>query len=333
MNVLIVTQSEIPALLPMHECIDVMAEVLETLARGDAVLPLRKGTPVPDGTGYLVVMPGYIGAPAALGLKAISVFPGNLGTEYDSHQGAVLLFEPVHGRLLAIMDASTITGIRTAAVSGLATRLLSKADAGDLAILGSGVQAHSHLDAMRCARKLRRVRVWSRNTANARRFADNARRDFDIDVEVADHPKNAVLNADIICTTTSSAEPVLQGGWLSSGAHINAVGSSVARARELDTEAVVRSRMFVDRMESALNEAGDFLTPKQEGAIGDNHIIGELGDILLGKLEGRRNDREITLFKSLGLAVEDLASAHHIYSKAVAEKTGTWIDFGGSRHL
>lgn len=332
MKVLIVNQAEVARLLPMGECIEVMAAALATLAGGNAVLPLRQMMRLPDGKGVLALMPAYLAQPPAMGVKVISVFPGNLGTEYDSHQGAVLLFDVEYGRLLAMMDATEITAIRTAAVSGVATRLLARAEADDLAIIGSGVQARTHLEAMLLVRPIRRVRVWSRDPEHARRFAEAASARYGITVEPAPTARDAVAAADLICVATSSPDPVLHGEWIAEGAHINAVGASQPSARELDTAAVVRSRLFVDRIESALNEAGDFLIPKREGAITDDHIRGEIGDLLLGRVAGRTSPNEVTLFKSLGLAVEDLAAAHHIYVRAQETGAGTWVEFGGTRH-
>jgi len=184
---------------------------------------------------------------------------------------------------------------------------------------------------MLVARPLRRVRVWSRHAENAAHFAAVESERHGIKIEVAPDARAAVAGADLICTTTSATAPILAGDWIAPGAHINAVGSSVASARELDTAAVVRSRLFVDRRESALNEAGDFLIPKQQGVLGDEHIAGELGEVLLGALPGRRAPEEITLFKSLGLAIEDLAAAQHIYDHARQRGIGTWLPFGGSR--
>lgn len=332
MKVLIVNQSEVAQLLPMKECMGVMADALKSLARGEAILPLRPVLWLPETVGALVTMPSYLGDIKAMGLKVFSVFPGNYSTAYDSHQGAVLLFETEHGRLLAVIDASEITSIRTAAVSGVATRLLARPEAGDLAILGSGAQAHTHLEALLLARSIRRVRVWSRSAERARQFAERESKRRAINVEPAASAREAVEGADIICTTTSAKEPVLMGDWIAPGAHVNAVGSSVPFARELDTAAVVKSRLFVDRRESTLNEAGDFLFPKKEGAIGDDHIQGEIGDILLDRIKGRHSPDEITLFKSLGLAVEDLASAHYIYTNAIAKGMGTMVELGGRRH-
>ncbi len=332
MKVHLINQAEVLQLLPMSECIEVMAEALRTLARGNAILPLRPVLWLPEKVGALGMMPSYLGDFKAMGLKVVSVFPGNQGTEYDSHQGAVMLFETEHGRLLAIIDASEITAIRTAATTAVATQLLARADAGDLAILGSGVQARTHLEAMRLARTIRRARVWSRDPEHARRFAERESKRHGIHVEPMPSAQAAVTGADIICTTTAAPEPVLRGEWIAPGVHVNAVGSSVAFTRELDTAAVVKSRLFVDRRESTINEAGDFLFPKKEGAIGDDHIQGEIGALLLGQIEGRGSADEITLFKSLGLAVEDLAAAHHIYRKALEKNMGTAIELGGSRH-
>ncbi len=331
-DVLFVNQDEVPGLLPMGACIETMERALACLARGEAQLPLRTILWMPDKAGALGLMPGSITPDAVFGVKVVSFFHGNEGTELDTHQGAVLLFEAERGRLLAVIDATSITAIRTAAVSGVATKLLAREDAGDLAIIGSGVQARTHLEAVMHVRKLRRVRVASLSFERAKRFADRETARRGIKVEPFKTVPEAVLGADIICTTTSAKEPIVQGAWLSAGAHINAVGSSVPFARELDTAAVVASRLFVDRRESTLNEAGDFLTPKKEGAIADDHIVGEIGEILTGKVAGRRSKDEITLFKSLGLAVEDVASARHILEEARRTGKGRFLPFGGGRH-
>jgi alanine dehydrogenase len=332
MKVHIINQAEVLQLLPMSECIDAMAEALKTLALGNAILPLRPILWLPEKVGALGMMPSYLGDVKAMGLKVVSVFPGNHGTQYDSHQGAVLLFETEHGQLLAIVDASEITAIRTAATTAVATRLLAREDAHDLAILGSGVQARTHLEAMLLVRPMRRVRVWSRNPEHTRRFAEHESQRRGIKVEPMDTARAAVAGADVICTTTAAPEPVLLGEWIAPGAHVNAVGSSVAHTREVDTAAMVKARLFVDRRESTINEAGDFLFPKKEGAIGDDHIRGDIGQLLLGQVAGRGSPDEITLFKSLGLAVEDLAAARHIYVKALEKGLGTAIELGGARH-
>jgi alanine dehydrogenase len=332
MSVLIIDDEAIERLLPMPECIEVMEATLSALARGEAVLPLRSIVWMPEKVGALGLMPGFLAPEKVVGVKAVTFFPGNEGTELDSHQGAVLLFEAERGRLLAICDATSITAIRTAAVSGVATRALARSDAHDLALIGSGVQARTHLEAMLSVRRLRRVRVASKDLGRARSFAQREGRRHGIAIQPCATVEEAVRGASIVCTVTSAREPVVRGEWLAPGTHVNAVGSSVSFARELDTDAVVRSRLYVDRRESALNEAGDFLIPKKEGAVGDDHIVGEIGEVLVGKVGGRRSASDVTLFKALGLAVEDVASARHVYLKALERPDVPRVELGGGRH-
>jgi alanine dehydrogenase len=311
----------------MQKCIELMEGALASLARGEVILPLRPVLRVPDSPNALALMPAYSKALQAIGAKLITVFPGNHGTELDSHQGAVLLFDGERGAVLALIDAASITAIRTAAVSAVATKLLARANARSVAILGSGVQGRSHIDAMLSVRPFQNVVIWSRNAGHARALAEEARRRHRVDVEVVADASAAAKRADVVCTVTASREPVLRGEWLRPGVHVNAVGASIPTARELDTEAVRRSRIFVDRRESALNEAGDILIPIREGAISAGDIVAEVGELLTGAAAGRRSDDEVTLFKSLGLAVEDLACAHYLHDRAKHEKAGTWVEF------
>ena len=332
MKILILNQTDVSRLLPMGECIEVMTATLQALSHGDAILPLRSTMWMPDRTGALVMMPAYLGNINAAGLKVITYFAGNRGTPLDTHQGGVLLFDTKDGRLLAIIDATEVTSIRTAAVTGVATRLLARSEASRLAILGAGTQARTHLDSMLRVRPIKQVKVWSLTVEESSRFATAACERYQIPVEAAQTAEEAVEGADLICTVTSTIEPILKGEWIRPGTHINAIGSSIPFARELDAEAVRRAKLFVDRKESTLNESGDFLLAKKEGAVDDTHILGEIGDILTGKLTGRCSPDEITLYKSLGLAIEDLASAHHIYIKARKQGIGAVVEFGGSRH-
>jgi len=325
MKTLILNRERVYKLLPMAECMEVMAAALQSLAKGEVVLPLRPLMRLPEHKGLMGLMPSYSSTLNAMGLKVLTIFHGKENSEHDSHKGAVLLFDGEHGGLRAIMDAASLTAIRTAAVSGVATRVCAREDAHVLALLGSGVQAQTHLEAMCLAREITHIRVWSRNFEHAHRFAQrNASASYQI--EACEFAQYAVAGADLICTVTAATEPVLQGEWLKPGAHLNVVGSSTPRAREVDTPTMLHSRLFVDRRESALHEAGDFIIPKQEGAVDDNHILGELGEMLLGKVAARSNDDEITLFKSLGLAIEDLAAAQHVYEKAVAKNVGVWLE-------
>jgi ornithine cyclodeaminase len=330
-SVIVIPAADMDRVMPMGGTIDAMDRVLRTLARGEAQLPLRSLLRLPDESGLLGLMPAILADPPVMGLKVVTVMPGNHGTELDAHQGAVMIFETKRGQPLAILDATSVTRIRTGAVSGVATRALAREDAGDLAILGSGTQAISHLESMACVRKLRRVRLWSRDGANAKRFAEREGTRLKLMVEVMPNAEAAVRGADLICTTTSAREPILRGEWIAEGAHINAVGACFPTTRELDTPAIQRSRLFVDRRESALNEAGEFLIPRAEGAITDAHILGELGEVLLGRCAGRKHASDITLFKSLGIAVEDLAAAHFASQRARAEGVGIEIELGGHR--
>jgi ornithine cyclodeaminase len=329
LKVLFVNEAGVRDLLPMKSCVGLMRDALTAFARGDAVLPLRSMMRLPDGSGILGLMPGYLGHPQSFGLKVVSVMPGNHGTPYDSHQGVVMLFGLVHGEPLAILDATAITAIRTAAAPAAATDELARADAGDLAIIGAGAQGRSHLAAMRAVRKLRRVRLWSRTRANAERFAREEAAALGFAIEVTASAEDAVRGADLICTTTAARDPVLRGAWLSPGAHVNAVGACFAATRELDTDAVRRARFFTDCRESCLNEAGDFLIPRKEGAITDPHLLGELGEVFLGKVAGRVSADDVTVFESLGIALEDLAAAHDIHRRALESGAGTWLDWGG----
>lgn len=331
---LIVSHADVERLLPMPECIDLMAEALASTERGGATLPLRQMVMLPGGRNLLAVMPAALTGTDghhAIGAKVITVFPDNAATAYDSHIGVVLYFDERHGRLLAIIDASSVTAIRTAAVSGVATRLLALPQASDLAILGAGVQALSHLEAMLAVRPIARVRLWSRGAARGAEFAAQAAGRFGVAVELCESAEQAVRGAEIVCTVTAAREPVLHGAWLAPGVHVNAVGSALPTARELDTQAVLQSRLFVDRRESTLREAGDFLIPRAEGAIDDAHILGELGALVAGTVRGRERDDDRTLFKSLGLAVEDVAAARFIHERALADGSGTWMNIGGLR--
>lgn len=328
MSVLILGERDVNELLTMPECIDAMHRLFSTLAPGNHAQPLRLIAWQPDRRGGIAAMPAYVGASGAIGAKLITVFPQNREAGLDSHQGIVALHEPEHGRLLGIFHAGAITAIRTAAVSGMATRLLARPDAGDLAILGSGTQARTHLQAMSSVRSLRRVRIWSRSSENAQAFATWAAAQApDVEIRVCATPEEAVRDADVICTTTGATEPVLRGAWIADGAHINAAGASVPGFRELDANAVARSRLFVDSRESALAESDDIRGAIAEGVLDASHIIGDLADLASGRAAGRIADSDVTLFESCGMAIEDVAAAAFIHERATALGRGTRVEF------
>jgi ornithine cyclodeaminase/alanine dehydrogenase-like protein (mu-crystallin family) len=296
------------------------------LSEGRALAPLRSVMAMAAARGLFGTMPGYLADPECFGVKLVSVMPRNEPSRYSSHTGLVLLFEPEGGCPVAIIDAAAITAIRTAAASGLATRLLARPDAGDLAILGAGEQAHRHLEAMLAVRPLRRIRIWARDRAKAAAFARSAGARHGIEIEASGSVLAAVGGADIICTLTKASEPILLGDWISSGAHLNVVGSSIPSAAEIDTAAVVRSRFFVDSRDSTVNEGGEYLRALQSGAITAAHIAGEIGEVANATRPGRTSRDEVTLYKSLGVAPQDLAAAHYVLDQARAAGIGQLIE-------
>jgi ornithine cyclodeaminase len=302
-EVLILNEREVESLLDMDECIAAMEEALVALARGEVHNPLRSMVRAPGASGFLGLMPAWRGgAKAGWGLKEICVYPDNPKRGLDTHVGAVLLHSADTGELQGVFNASAITAIRTAAVSAVATKLLAREDAKTLTIVGTGVQGRSHQRAIPRVKELQDVRVVGRND----------------DIEAA------VRAADILVLATSSREPVIRREWLKPGVHINAVGSSVKHTREVDTATMAAASLWVDRTESTVNESGDYLLARSEGT--EVEIRGEIGELLLGK-PGRTSPDEITLFKSLGLAVEDLASAQLLHEKGLRLGVGTRVEF------
>ena len=328
MEIVVLSHEKVEELLPMNECIELMSEALAALARNEAHNPLRFVIKPPQTGHYLGLMPAYRGGGnPAYALKEVCIFPENPKRGLDAHQGAVLLHSAETGELLGVFNASAITAIRTAAVSGVATKILARNGAKDLAIVGTGVQAKAHLEAMASVASFERARVASRQPENAERFAASLKGRVSFPIEPAKDVASAVRDADVIVTATNSREPVLKREWLKQGAHINAVGSSIPAAREIDTATMVAATLFVDRRESTLHESGDYLFAAKEGAIGPAHIRAEIGELLIGEQLGRSFPEEITLFKSLGLAVEDLASAQFLYKMALAKGVGGRVRF------
>ncbi|TVR57040.1 MAG: ornithine cyclodeaminase family protein [Gemmatimonadales bacterium] len=344
-SVLFLDREAVEAHLSPALCLEAVEGAFRSLVQGQAIQPLRTLLTLPGGRDHFLVMPAHVARPAALGAKLLSLFPGNHDQGLPSHQGVILLFDTETGGLRAVVDAESVTSLRTAAASALATRLLAREDSMDLAILGAGVQARSHLEALLAVRPIRRVRVWSRTADHARAFVAEARARLEargrsaplerpsggsmptgqgaprgglppmreIEIVVAPDPESAVRDADVICTVTASPTPILKGEWIAPGTHVNAVGAYTPDTRELDTLAIQQARFYVDRRESAMAEAGDFLIPREEGAVDDAHILGELGELLegaavQGRVQGRTSPGDRTVFKSLGLAVQDLAA-------------------------
>lgn len=332
---LIIPQSEVERLLPVHACVPVMREAMIATSRGDVSLPIRQFMPVPGATGKMAIMPGSLGTAgeqddANFGIKLVCKYdrplidgkPDPLGT----HVGMVLLFDSAKGVPLAMLEGSSLTSIRTSAASALATDLLARPDATRLAIIGNGEQASRHIKAMQAVRTISEVTVWGRDSGRAAVFAKEASERFDVPVTAAPSAAEAVAGADIICTTTSAKEPVLSGADLSPGQHINLVGSAIPTTSEVDHEAVRRSRFYVDYRPAAMAAAGELLKAIEAGVVTQEHIVAEIGEVVGDASLARRSADEITCYKSLGVAAQDLAAAHALYQAAMAEGAGVEVD-------
>ena len=321
--VLILNHDDVIAALPPQECADAMAAVLVARARGEAQMPLRSMVPFDGAAGFMGLMPAWRGGEdPVFSLKALCVMPANPARGLDSHQGTVTLFDGGTGEPRAILDASAVTAIRTAAVSAVATRVLAREEARVLAILGAGVQGKAHLRALSSVREFADVRVYSPTEAHARAVAGGDGR-----ARVTASAEEAVRGADVVVLATTSLEPVVRRDWLAPGTHVNAVGASIPSARELDTATVAECALYCDSRESLRNEAGEYLRAVREGAIGgEDHVRGELGEVLAGNAPARSGEEELTVFRSLGLAVEDLAAAECAVAAARRLGIGTEVE-------
>ena len=305
----------------MPGCIDAMEEALSALARGEMAMPLRSVF-APDRTSLIGLMPAHRGGDAPVySLKTVCVFPENPKRGLDAHQGTVILFDGETGETRALLNASAVTAIRTAAVTGVATRLLAREDVTTLGILGAGVQARSHAEAMRAVRDFDRVLLWSPTPEHARTAA------ADVGAEVGGSAQEVVEAADVVVAATNATEPVLERSWLKPGTHVNSVGGRPPRMTELDSATIADSAFFVDRRESTEKEAGDYQDALAAGVIGPDHIRAEIGEIAIGAKPGRESHDELTVFRSMGLAVEDLAAAEYVVRRAQEAGAGTTVEF------
>jgi ornithine cyclodeaminase/alanine dehydrogenase-like protein (mu-crystallin family) len=322
-KILVLAARDVHELLGYRECADVMRQALTDLARGRIQQPLRTVVRPRDAAGFMGLMPAY--SSDGYGLKAICVTPGNPAIGKDAHQGGVMLFAADTGEPLALVNASAVTEIRTAAVSAVATGLLARPGAAELAIIGTGVQGQAHAHALAATRPLTGIRMTGRDQARAREVAAELAGALGVLVTAVGSVPEAVDGADIVVTATSSSQPVLRRDWLATGSHVNAVGACLPQTRELDTATMAEAALFADSRESVLNEAGDYLLAAREGV--ENPVRAELGELLTGTASGRADDDEITVFESLGLAAEDLAAAIYLYQRAAALGAGTSADF------
>jgi ornithine cyclodeaminase/alanine dehydrogenase-like protein (mu-crystallin family) len=317
MTLEIIDAATVRARLPMRDCIDAMVTAMTGLTRGTIAVPSRIIMPLVDQSGYFAVMPGSAAEPLVYGAKVAGLHPGNLAAGRPVIQGVVILFDHRTGTPVALVDGAEITALRTGAASGLATRLLARDDARTLGLLGYSVQADAHLEAICAVRDISEVRVWGRSAQRAQQFIDRHAKTTRSRVRVAATASEAAA-CDIVCAVTGAREPVIQGAWVQPGAHVNLVGAHAPTAREADTALIVRSRVYVDSSAGALSEAGDILIPIAEGAIESSHVVGEIGALLLGQIEGRTRRDDITVYKSLGSVAQDLVAAHCVYARGMA---------------
>ena len=318
----------VETLLPVDECIEIVRHSLIALAESKVHQPLRMVVAPEASDGLMAMMPCHIsGDTPAFGLKAVCVFHENPKIGKDAHQGLVLLVDPATGEPQAVLDASAITKIRTAAASAVATDVLARPDASRLAIIGTGVQARAHLLAMMSVRPITNVSAIGRDANRLQQFIDDMSPKVTAKITAASSIEDAVRDTDLIVTATTAKEPILQAGWIAPGCHINAVGSSIPTARELSSELMATGLVFADRRESLINESGDFLMAVNDGAIDESNIVAEVGEVLVGQATGRTSDNDITIFKSLGLAVQDVASAQYVLKAGLAHGIGQSVSF------
>lgn len=323
MKVRILSADDVTGLLPMRDCIDVMERALAAFARGEVVQPVRLMTSTTDDAGLLTLMPAHV-VGIGFGFKALAVFHGNEARGLPSHIGLITLLDAETGMPLALMDGSRITAVRTAAVSAVATRHLARTDASIATIIGTGVQARTHAEAMACVRELSEIRIVGRRPEAAEALASELARE--LPTLAFDDVATALDGADIVVTVTASPTPVFKPEAIAPGTHINAVGAYTAMTRELPAQTVAAARLFVDDRTATLSEAGDILLAIADGAIDESHVVGTLGEVIIDQVEGRTDAQQVTIFESLGLGLEDIAAAAHVYAGAVAAGIGTDVD-------
>ncbi len=323
---LILSLDDVKSVLAMGPCIDAVEEAFRQYSLGNVVQPTRPTIRIAEHRALINAMPAYIGGVEALGVKWVGGYLGNPALGLPVVQAIIILNDGTNMSPLAVMNGTYITAVRTGAAAGVATRHLARADAATAGIIGAGVQAKTQLEAVCAVRPITSARVYDVFPEAAAKFAAEMSARLGITVTAAATAEEAVRGVDVICTASTSKTPVVLGEWLKAGAHINGIGSHSTDARELDTASVVRSRVIVDTMDAAMAEAGDILMPIAEGAITADHIAGELGDVITGKIPGRSSETEITLFKSQGLAIQDVATAQLVYKAAVAQGIGVEVN-------
>lgn len=322
----ILTRDDVEQVLSMGDCIEAVDEAQRAFSAGTTIMPVRLTTTVPD-RGVHLSMPALLASMNAFGLKCITIFPSNPTRGAATLMGVVILNDPDTGRPLAIMDAAYLTGVRTAAASAVATRALARPDCTTLALIGGGVQAMTHLWAMTEVRPITSARVVTRSAASADKFVAAARERFpDVEVIRADDYEQAIRGADIVCATSSAKEPVTDRSWIADGCHINGVGSHSPSTREIDGTTMRDARVVVDSRDANMSECGDCMIPIAEGLFGPEHVADEIGEVLLGTKPGRTSAEEITVYQSCGIAIQDVATARLVATRAAEAGLGVEVE-------
>lgn len=322
----LLTEAHVKDLLPMHELIGAMETALARFSAGEVLQPVRTVLSVGPTRAFFGLMPAYVERMNCLGAKLVTVFNGNHQRGLPSHLATILLLDPDTGALLAVMDGRYITEARTAAVSAVSARYLAAPDAGTLALIGSGVQARSHLEAYAAVCTLRDVRVWSPRAASREQFVRDTNGHAGVPVRACDSAEQATSGADLVVLATASPTPVVESAWIADGAHVVSVGACRPDQREMAPELVARARVFVDSRAAAVVESGDVVQGMREGRFDERHIAGEVGEVVLERVSGRTSADQVTIFKSLGMAVEDVVTADLVYRRAVEQEIGTSLE-------
>jgi ornithine cyclodeaminase/alanine dehydrogenase-like protein (mu-crystallin family) len=321
----VISGQDIRRLLSYPDCVDAVEAAMRRVSLGGALLPLRHGMPLPNGQGALGMMPGFLDEPARFGIKLVSLFPGNTARGLSTHLGVYVLYEAETGQPLAILEAGALTAIRTAAASVVATRALARPESRCLAIVGTGEQARAHIESFQAVRPFESIRIWGRDADRAQRLAHDCEGLGGARVTASTDLRAVLAEADVVCTVTSAREPLLTGGDLRPGMHLCLVGSSFPDRREVDDDCVARARFFVDYRESARAQAGELKHAIEAGRVTfEGHVVAEIGEVLAGQTAGRRSPDEVTIYKSLGVAAQDLAAAAVVHRRAV--ETGAGVD-------
>lgn len=328
---LVLNREATAASLSHSECVDLMEGTMRVVSRRDVVMPLRQFMAVPDTQGKLGMMPGYMGETdgqeSVFGIKVVSKFPREPGSPYSSHVGAVLLFETKDGLPVALLDGRELTAIRTSATTAMATRVLARAGAASVTFIGCGEEARHHIQAILPVRPIKKIVMWGRNVDRANAFAAEQELPAGVTIEVEPDIEKASREAEILCTVTSSTQPILKGEWLQPGVHVNLVGAAVRTSAEADIDVVKRSRFYVDYIPSALEQAGELVNAIEAGVVTADHVVGEIGAVLNGDAPGRASEDEITVYKSLGVAAQDLAAGMAAAKNAEAGSFGLSVDW------